>query len=198
MSASQKNKVVIIESSEIIRQGLTRILNSRFCELEIDLLGDISQLHVLRSKKDIDLILLNCALLEKKSDLFDTVFEHPPCIGLVTNSFFREHIIPFADFIYLTDSAEKIADIIKKQLYRQPTPKRRPDVKLTSRELDILKLLIKGYSNKQISNELYISIHTAITHRQNITKKLGIKSIAGLTIYGIINNIIDIENYLHQ
>jgi DNA-binding CsgD family transcriptional regulator len=62
---------------------------------------------------------------------------------------------------------------------------------LTVREKEILRQVAMGYSNKEIADSLFISIHTVITHRKNITGKLGIKSISGLTVYAIINHLID-------
>lgn len=62
---------------------------------------------------------------------------------------------------------------------------------LSSRETDVLKLVALGQSNKQISEKLFISIHTVITHRKHITSKLGVKSISGLTLYAVINNLVD-------
>lgn len=62
---------------------------------------------------------------------------------------------------------------------------------LTHREKEILRQVAMGYSNKEIAEGLHISIHTVITHRKNITGKLGIKSISGLTVYAIINRLID-------
>jgi DNA-binding CsgD family transcriptional regulator len=50
-----------------------------------------------------------------------------------------------------------------------------------------------GYASKDIADKLNISTHTVITHRKNITEKLGIKSIPGLTVYAILNKIIDTE-----
>ena len=64
---------------------------------------------------------------------------------------------------------------------------------LSERELEILKLVAKGYTNKEISTELHISPHTVITHRKNITAKLEIKTIAGLTVYAILNGIVKSE-----
>jgi DNA-binding CsgD family transcriptional regulator len=61
---------------------------------------------------------------------------------------------------------------------------------LSEREIEILKLIALGYTNKEIGDKLFISIHTVITHRKNITSKLGIKTIAGLTVYAILNKII--------
>ncbi|MGC9354617.1 MAG: response regulator transcription factor, partial [Mariniphaga sp.] len=65
---------------------------------------------------------------------------------------------------------------------------------LTAREKDVLKLVALGHSNKVIAEKLFISIHTVISHRKNITDKTGIKSISGLTVYAILNNLIDTES----
>ncbi|MFH0759247.1 MAG: helix-turn-helix transcriptional regulator [Bacteroidota bacterium] len=64
---------------------------------------------------------------------------------------------------------------------------------LTPREKTILRLVSMGLTNKQIADQLFLSAHTVITHRKNISGKLGIKSVSGLTIYAIVNNIITIE-----
>lgn len=65
---------------------------------------------------------------------------------------------------------------------------------LSTRETDILKEVAMGYSNKEIAERLYISINTVITHRKNITEKLGIKSISGLTVYALMNQLISPED----
>ncbi|MBK8882774.1 MAG: helix-turn-helix transcriptional regulator [Bacteroidales bacterium] len=65
---------------------------------------------------------------------------------------------------------------------------------LSERETEVLKLLSKGLSNKEIADSLNISIHTVISHRKNLTQKTGIKSQSGLTIYALSNNIISLEN----
>lgn len=65
---------------------------------------------------------------------------------------------------------------------------------LSLREIDVLKEVALGYSNKEIADRLFISINTVITHRKNITEKLGIKTISGLTVYAIMNNLIDANN----
>jgi DNA-binding CsgD family transcriptional regulator len=69
-----------------------------------------------------------------------------------------------------------------------------PDDELTVREKEVLALVAMGHSNKEIAEKLFISIHTVISHRKNITEKLGIKSISGLTVYAILNRVIDPDN----
>lgn len=65
---------------------------------------------------------------------------------------------------------------------------------LSGRETDVLVLLTKGLSNKEIAGKLHISIHTVISHRENIVEKTGIKSLPGLTIYAISKKIIPLDN----
>lgn len=64
---------------------------------------------------------------------------------------------------------------------------------LSQRETEILALVARGYANKEIADQLFISTHTVISHRKNITEKLGIKTISGLTVYAMINGIIDLS-----
>lgn len=63
---------------------------------------------------------------------------------------------------------------------------------LSEREKDVVICLVQGMSNKEIAEKLFISINTVMTHRRNIARKLQIHSPAGLTIFAIVNNLIDI------
>ena len=64
---------------------------------------------------------------------------------------------------------------------------------LSDREKEILVSVAKGKINKEIADEYNISIHTVISHRKNITRKTGIKTVAGLTVYALLNGLIDIN-----
>ena len=61
---------------------------------------------------------------------------------------------------------------------------------LSERETDILIHVANGLSSKEIADKLCLSIHTVNTHRKNITHKTGIRSVAGLTAYAILHNLI--------
>ena len=65
---------------------------------------------------------------------------------------------------------------------------------LSSRELDVLIQIVKGLSNKEIADVLCLSAHTVMSHRKNIVRKLDIHSTAGLTIYAIVNGIVNLDN----
>ncbi len=64
---------------------------------------------------------------------------------------------------------------------------------LSEREKDVLVQVVRGLSNKEIADVLCISTHTVISHRKNIARKLNIHSTAGLTIYAIVNKLVDIN-----
>lgn len=61
---------------------------------------------------------------------------------------------------------------------------------LSVREVNVLRLVVSGYTNKEIADQLSISLNTVLTHRKNITAKLGVKTVSGLTFYAIMNGYI--------
>lgn len=85
-----------------------------------------------------------------------------------------------------SDMSVKISNMINQ------TPQ--SDVQLSDREKDVIVALVQGMTNKEIADHLFISINTVITHRRNIARKLQIHSPAGLTIYAIVNNLVDISS----
>ncbi len=68
-----------------------------------------------------------------------------------------------------------------------------PDM-LSQREREIVVFVVKGLTNKEIADRLFLSVHTVITHRKNISRKLQIHSVAGLTIYAIANKLIELKD----
>ncbi len=107
-------------------------------------------------------------VVDQKSDTNDSVNE----VCLENQKQVVEH---FQNFFFEPEPASKTND---------------SDGLLSDREIEVLRSVATGYSNKEIADKLFISINTVITHRKNITDKLGIKTIAGLTVYAIMNNII--------
>lgn len=85
-----------------------------------------------------------------------------------------------------SDVSQKISNMINNSPGSQEN--------LSGREKDVIIALVQGMTNKEIADHLCISINTVITHRRNIARKLQIHSPAGLTIYAIVNNLVDISS----
>lgn len=64
---------------------------------------------------------------------------------------------------------------------------------LTKREIEVMKLIVKGYINKEIADKLCIGLSTVVTHRKNIMEKLGLKSVSALTIYAVTHGYVSIS-----
>lgn len=64
---------------------------------------------------------------------------------------------------------------------------------VSGREREVLACVVKGMTNKEIAGRLYISVNTVLTHRKNISRKLNIHSVAGLTIYAIVNKLVNLD-----
>ena len=86
-----------------------------------------------------------------------------------------------------------------RQNHGKPAPARHSDMAintaaghdLSAREIEVLVLITKGLINKEIADKLNISLTTVISHRKNITEKLGIKSVSGLTIYAVMHGYVE-------
>ena len=90
------------------------------------------------------------------------------------------------------ESDKEVIDLITSLL----TTDEREEVpgELTPRERDIIIGVVKGMTNKEIADELFISPNTVTTHRRNIVKKLDIHSASGLTVYAIMNKLVSLQD----
>ena len=113
-------------------------------------------------------------------------------VALVSSFVDKAIIKQFNEVIEMTDSKQKVVTKIFNLLSDSKSSLDKPEsVELSNREIDVLVALAKGLTNKEISDQLFISVHTVITHRKNIIRKTGIKSVSGLTVYALLNNLVD-------
>ena len=97
----------------------------------------------------------------------------------------------YDDAISVYDSAETVNDKLARLVSEPERDKRHES--LSGREKEVIACVVQGMTNKQIADKLFISTHTVITHRRNISAKLGIHSPAGLTIYAIVNKLVELD-----
>ena len=65
---------------------------------------------------------------------------------------------------------------------------------LSAREKEIVVCVVKGMTNREIADRLFLSTHTVVTHRRNIARKLQVHSASGLTVYAIVNKLVELND----
>ena len=113
------------------------------------------------------------------------------CIALLNNLPDESLTNAYDETISIYDTAETIRE--KLQRLALPEGQESDREQLSTREKEIIVCVVKGMTNKQIAEKLFISTHTVITHRRNIAAKLQIHSPAGLTIYAIVNRLVELN-----
>jgi len=190
--------IAILEPSQIITEGLSNILLKTGTYSKIFKIDSLNEFNTKLFGSQIDIAIINPNQIQNKLKEFSLLKKSLPntlWTGLVYTFFDQTLLAQFDKIINITDSPESIGELIhkiKNADYHSVTGNEIEQ--LSEREIEVLKLLIKGLSNKEIGDKLNISIHTVISHRKNISQKTGIKSQAGLTIYAISNKIVQIED----
>ena len=116
-----------------------------------------------------------------------------PVMALISTAADAAYASTYDGTIYLSDTSDDIEQKISTAMKAAPAEQRGEGEELSSREKEILVCVAKGMLNKEIADHFNISIYTVITHRKNITRKTGIKTVAGLTVYALLNNLIDMN-----
>lgn len=204
MQEDETLKIAIAETSVIIRSGLAlvlkRIQGMKILPIEVvspESLSDCMRLH----KPDI--LIINPSfpgffdIRKFKEETRDLSIK---CVALLCSVGDNSLLRNYDDTFTLYDDPEVLKEKLNKLLNvtEQEEEGTGQDV-LSSREKEIITCVVKGMTNKEIADSLFLSAHTVITHRRNIARKLQIHSPAGLTIYAIVNKLVelqDIKDYL--
>ena len=200
MKNSETIRFAIAETSVIIRSGLTfalkRLPNVKIQPIELLSVEALSD--CLRTQYP-DILVVNPTF----GDYFDVArFREEMAdkkmhlVALVSSFVDSSLLAKYDESISIFDDLETIATKISKLQNLEPENKEDGDNQetLSQREKEIVICVVKGMTNKEIAENLFLSIHTVITHRRNISKKLQIHSAAGLTIYAIVNKLVALSD----
>ena len=197
---SKARKVLLIVPSMIVAKGLESVF-SDLGEFEISgILPEISRGAESRLRNmDVDVVIVDPSLFsyaERSSARSWLSDNTDACIvALQTSLSDEETLRQYDQTIGLYDEPAAIIRKLRAAVEdRQETPKSDGE-ELSAREKEILVCVAKGMLNKEIADQFNISIYTVITHRKNITRKTGIKTVAGLTVYALLNNLIDVGDF---
>lgn len=191
--------IIIADSSTVIQHGIISILQqSSNINADITSISDVTTISSTYYKQIPDLIIINPSQLgafspmQLKNDIGN---ERLKIIALQSSFTDQSTLQNYDEILSIFDSSETIIDKIKLTLKEN----NELDIKkeLSAREKEIIVCVVKGMTNKLIADTLFLSTHTVIAHRRNIANKLQIHTSAGLTIYAIVNklvNLADVKN----
>ena len=189
-------KVLLIVPSKILARGMEAVL-SELGEFRVaGILTDLSHASQMRLRNiDADVIVLDPVVFDfvSRSSVRSHISEYSDAavVGLQTIPMDDEQKKQYDALIGMNDDPVLIVRKLRESLdSRQDNPETE-EYDLSAREKEILVCVARGMLNKEIADACNLSIHTVITHRKNITRKTGIKTVAGLTVYALLNNLID-------
>ena len=190
------NKIIIIEPSPIVSAGLASFFDDIKQITIVSQLDRIDRMEEKLAAYNPDILIINPLLIAyDTNEQFLKIcrdFSNVIPIALVSSYVDAAILKQFADVIEINDSKQKVVSKIFNLLNDNNVNQEKTEsVELSNREIDVLVALVKGMTNKEISDKLFISVHTVITHRKNIIRKTGIKSVSGLTVYALLNNLVD-------
>lgn len=190
-------KIAVAEPSLIIRNGMLSVLK-RLSGLNIQIveIPDVPKLDMILRMQHPDILIINPMLLgvfSLQQIKGDVEFRKLKCVALQISLTDREAMKDYDQTISVYDTAEQIKEKIQQLQAELSEGDEEPTEQLSTREKEIIVCVVKGMTNKQVADQLCLSIHTVITHRRNIAAKLQIHSSAGLTIYAIVNKLVELN-----
>lgn len=197
MPREEKFHIIIAETSPIISAGFSQCLRripsfpANILEVKSpDALADCVRASV------PDLLIVNPTfggLFNPGQWKADSNCPDVKIIAIELGKLSRQAAALYDDVISVIDDIDSISDKIKRLcISSQDSPDEKET--LSIREKEIISWVVRGLTNQEIADKLFLSIHTVITHRRNIARKLEIHSATGLTIYAIVNKIVDISD----
>ncbi len=209
-----KTQIIIVDDHEIFRKGFAMIIGT-FPEMELVAEASNGQefLELIENTK-ADLVFMDIKMpVMNGIDAARIAIERFPDLKIIAISMFGEEKylqsmieagaigfllknvkreeLDFAIKLYLQGknyySEELLTFFTKKYISNKP------DADISKRELEVLDLVAKGFTNQEISDKLFISLRTVEGHKTNLIQKTGSKNIVNLLIYAIKNGLIEIE-----
>jgi DNA-binding NarL/FixJ family response regulator len=205
-----KLKVLLVDDHALVRRGFRRMLED---EPTFEVVGEASDgLEAVESAEKLgpDVIVMDCALPQINGiEASRRILAKKPSIGILMLSMHSEdtlirqaleagakgYVLKNAMDLDLVSAIKKVAEgktVLDSQITRGGTLRGERDTGLTPRELEILQHIVAGKSNKEIANDLKLSVNTVSVHRANIMDALGIHKTAELVVYAIRNGLVNL------
>lgn len=196
MKNGSYRKVLLIVPSRIMARGIEGVF-SDLGEFRVEgILSDISHSGGAQLKNmDADVVIVDPVVFDYASRpsgrSMISEYTDAAVVALQTVAMEEDSWKQYDGVIGIYDAPPVIIKKLRTALSSRDETPRPESQELSAREKEILICVAKGMLNKEIADLYSISIYTVITHRKNITRKTGIRTVAGLTVYALLNNLID-------
>ncbi|MBI9059067.1 MAG: response regulator transcription factor [Labilibaculum sp.] len=192
-----RSTILIAENSFLIRKGLRSTLHSLENTEIVQSIDNKDDVCKIVNQIKPDILIINPELLPTNCPDLKRNFKNGNKLSLILISDQKsiKEELKADGYIHYLDGKNTILDLLQEILNEKnqnSITDKNADV-ISAREKNILKHIALGLTNKEIADQLFISIHTVVTHRKNITQKLGIKSVSGLTVYAILHKLISMD-----
>lgn len=195
MKFQDKILIAVAESSVIVRSGLVSVLK-RLPDMEVEVV-EVTSKDGIRHCMEMHTpqILIVNPQLEGWFDVdaFRQCYKQDvKLVSLLCSMVDSSQLKGYDERVTLFDDMASLEKKITELLNIADEEEPDKDA-LSQREKEIVGCIVRGMTNKEIAEKLFISVHTVMTHRKNITRKLQIHSAAGLTIYAIVNKLVELS-----
>lgn len=191
---NKKYKILILEPSLLIASGMESMLAN---SLQFNIVGVIDSFDKIHEKiisLKPNILIINPLTIDYcKRYMVKSLFQSYNDLILIAmqTTYIEQGVLKqYHSVIEINDNQHKIESKLRESTHSIGDDTTRDNHELSDREKDVLIAVAQGKMNKEIAEELHISIHTVISHRKNITRKTGIKSVSGLTVYALLNNLV--------
>ncbi len=188
-------KILVAEPSYLVRKGILTILNELKAVTKVEEASNLDDLQEALENTIPHILLVNTTISSiPKGDRIIKKYLLEMDVISIFNTPLPDQVNEKSISIF--DSKAILLNKLRDQVKNNQKSVKQLDTSddLTDREKDVLQKVALGKTNKEVANELFISTHTVISHRKNITRKLGIKTVSGLTVYAILNQLIKLED----
>ena len=198
MKEQNKYSIIIVDPSAVFSEGLSHILNSDpECNV-VDCFIDYDSFAEKAWRLKADVILFNPIVKSShKRFLIRNLLQEckdATIIAIIYTIVAPSVISEFNESIDIFEKPENIIRKIKSSVEvrsrLQTDSNENEGIELSEREKEMLVAVAQGLTNKEIADKHNISIHTVISHRKNISRKIGIRTVSGLTMYALLNNLL--------
>ena len=196
-SLTSRPRVAIVDPNTLAAVGLKQLLQNVMPIMTIDIFGSLAELEASHPDDYFHYFVAMNIVVENRP--FFSQRRHKTIV-LTLSLDTMSQLSEFHSLCVNMPEQQVVRSLLMLQQHAHSGGKNLPEMPhalrqkiLSDREIEVMSLIVQGFINKEIADQLNISLTTVITHRKNIMDKLGMKSVSALTIYAVMHGYVNIN-----